>query len=90
MKTNPCENWSLRDVSSHKDVHTFLIAVSTLSFGIMACFALLSAAAKRPFTLASAPPALMADTISREILEKSLPRFASLAPLVCLTLLHLL
>jgi hypothetical protein len=61
-----------------------------LSLGIIACFALLKAAANLPLIAASAPPARMDEIISSEILEKSLPRLASFAPLVCLTLLHLL
>src|SRR5215475_8696645 len=45
---------------------------------------------RRGFMLGSPPPNLAATKISLLSLEKILPRLASIAPLKCLTLAHLL
>src|SRR5688572_32836516 len=42
------------------------------------------------FASGSGPPSFAATMIARESLEKSLPRFASAAPFLCLMLDHLL
>jgi hypothetical protein len=50
----------------------FLIARSTISFGILAAFAFCITALSREFASGSGPPSLMAMTMSFQILEKIL------------------
>src|SRR3974390_854583 len=61
-----------------------------LSLGILAAGHLSSTMRRRGFISGSAPPNLAAMLISLLSLEKILPRWASIAPLKCLTLAHLL
>src|SRR4029077_7525792 len=61
-----------------------------LSFGIEAARALSIAFWSARFAAGSGPPSLAATMIARVSLEKSLPRFASAAPFLCLIDDHLL
>src|SRR5438552_3623399 len=61
-----------------------------LSFGIEAAFAFSTAFWSARFAAGSGPPSLAATMIARVSLEKSLPRFASAAPFLCLIDDHLL
>src|SRR6188474_3905297 len=61
-----------------------------LSFGIEYERAFSIAFWRARFADGSAPPSRAATMIARESLEKSLPRFASAAPFLCLMLDHLL
>src|SRR5919199_1905387 len=66
------------------------IARSMLSFGIEyeRAFSIAFWSARLP--AGSPPPSRAATMIARESFEKSLPRFASAAPFLCLIELHLL
>src|SRR5919206_3100081 len=66
------------------------IARSMLSFGIEYDFAFSIAFASARFASGSGPPSFAATMIARESFEKSLPRFASAAPFLCLIVDHLL
>src|SRR6185295_13956756 len=66
------------------------IARSMLSFGMELLRAFWIAVASVAFPSGSGPPSRAATMIARESLEKSLPRFASAAPFLCLMLDHLL
>src|SRR6188472_4104501 len=66
------------------------IARSMLSFGIELSRAFLIAVARFALPSGSPPPSRAATMIARESLEKSLPRFASAAPFLCLIEDHLL
>jgi hypothetical protein len=66
------------------------IARSMLSFGIEAAFAFSTAFWSDRFAAGSGPPSFAATMIARVSLEKSLPRFASAAPFLCLIEDHLL
>src|SRR6187200_1719864 len=66
------------------------IARSMLSFGIELSRAFWIAVARVALASGSGPPSRAATMIARESLEKSLPRFASAAPFLCLMLDHLL
>src|ERR671924_1821806 len=68
----------------------FAIARSMLSFGIEYERAFSIAFCSARFDPGSAPPSLAATMIARESFEKSLPRFASAAPFLCLIVDHLL
>src|SRR5262252_871556 len=61
-----------------------------LSLGMFAARHLSSTIRRRGFIAGSAPPILAAMAISLLSLEKILPRLASIAPLKCFTLAHLL
>src|SRR5262245_51543677 len=61
-----------------------------LSFGIEYERAFSIAFWRERFADGSAPPSFAAPMIARESLEKSLPRFASAAPFLCLIEDHLL
>src|SRR6186997_2961360 len=61
-----------------------------LSFGIELSRAFWIAVARVALPSGSAPPSRAATMIARESFEKSLPRFASAAPFLCLMLDHLL
>src|SRR2546423_11337829 len=61
-----------------------------LSFGIEYDRAFSIAFASARFAPGSAPPSFAATMIARESFEKSLPRFASAAPFLCLIDDHLL
>src|SRR5436309_2624769 len=61
-----------------------------LSFGMEYDFAFSIAFCKARLPPGSAPPSLVATMIARESFEKSLPRFASAAPFLCLIDDHLL
>src|SRR5438552_5387361 len=61
-----------------------------LSFGIEAALAFSLAFWSARFAAGSGPPSLAATMIARVSLEKSLPRFASAAPFLCLIDDHLL
>src|SRR5213080_2196210 len=67
-----------------------LIARSILSFGMLCARAAWIALRRRGFALGSPPPVLAAIVISFDNLLKTLPRFASIAPLNRLTFDHLL
>src|SRR6188472_465160 len=66
------------------------IARSMLSFGMELSRAFWIAVARVALPSGSAPPSRAATMIARESFEKSLPRFASAAPFLCLMLDHLL
>src|SRR5438309_7216648 len=66
------------------------IARSMLSFGIEYERAFSTAFCSARLPAGSGPPSLAATMIARESLEKSLPRFASAAPFLCLIDDHLL
>src|SRR5579862_6146443 len=66
------------------------MARSMLSFGIEAAFAFSTAFWSERFAAGSGPPSFAATMIARVSLEKSLPRFASAAPFLCLIEDHLL
>src|SRR6187200_3218235 len=66
------------------------IARSMLSFGIEYERAFSIAFCSARFAAGSAPPSFAATMIARESFEKSLPRFASAAPFLCLIDDHLL
>src|SRR4029453_1529921 len=66
------------------------IARSMLSFGIELSRAFWIAVARVALPSGSAPPSRAATMIARASFEKSLPRFASAAPFLCLIELHLL
>src|SRR4029450_7727243 len=66
------------------------IARSMFSFGIELSRAFWIAVARLALPSGSGPPSRAATMIARESLEKSLPRFASAAPFLCLMLDHLL
>src|SRR6187455_154024 len=66
------------------------IARSMLSLGIELSRAFWIAVARVALASGSGPPSRAATMIARESLEKSLPRFASAAPFLCLMLDHLL
>src|SRR3954470_14320188 len=68
----------------------FAIARSMLSFGIEAAFAFSIAFWSARLPAGSGPPSFAATMIARVSLEKSLPRFASAAPFLCLIEDHLL
>src|SRR5437867_8399296 len=61
-----------------------------LSFGIELSRAFWIAVPSAAFASGSGPPSRAATMIARESFEKSLPRFASAAPFLCLIELHLL
>src|SRR5436309_3622993 len=61
-----------------------------LSLGIEAAFAFSTAFWSARFPAGSGPPSFAATMIARESFEKSLPRFASAAPFLCLIDDHLL
>ena len=61
-----------------------------LSFGIEYERAFSIAFWSARFVAGSAPPSFAATMIARESFEKSLPRFASAAPFLCLIVDHLL
>src|SRR6185437_5188440 len=61
-----------------------------LSFGIDAAFAFSTAFCSARLAAGSGPPSFAATMIARVSFEKSLPRFASAAPFLCLTDDHLL
>ena len=65
------------------------IARSMLSFGIETARARSIALARLMLESGSAPPSLAATMMARESFEKSLPRFASAAPFLCLIEDHL-
>src|SRR5947209_8254152 len=65
------------------------MARSMLSFGIEYDRAFAIAAASAAFEPGSAPPSLAATMIARDSLVKSLPRFLSSAPFLCLIVDHL-
>src|ERR687887_911502 len=66
------------------------IARSMLSFGIEYERAFSIAFCSARFPAGSGPPSFAATMIARESFEKSLPRFASAAPFLCLIDDHLL
>src|SRR5438046_9361955 len=66
------------------------IARSMLSFGIEAARAFSTAFWSARFAAGSGPPSRAATMIARVNFEKSLPRFASAAPFLCLIDDHLL
>src|SRR6187551_3789047 len=66
------------------------IARSMLSLGIELSRAFWIAVARVALASGSGPPSRAATMIARESLEKSLPRFASAAPFLCLMVDHLL
>src|SRR3954463_11098633 len=68
----------------------FAIARSMLSFGMEYERAFSIAFASARLLSASPPPSFAATMIARDSLEKSLPRFASAAPFLCLIDDHLL
>src|SRR3954467_5293178 len=68
----------------------FAIARSMLSFGMEYDRAFSIAFASARLLSGSPPPSLAATMIPRESFEKSLPRFASAAPFLCLIDDHLL
>src|SRR6185436_10401416 len=68
----------------------FAIARSMLSFGIEYDLAFSIAFCSARLLAGSPPPSFAATMIARESLEKSLPRFASAAPFLCLIEDHLL
>src|SRR4051812_27988451 len=68
----------------------FAIARSMLSFGIEYDFAFSIAFWSERLFAGSPPPSFAATMIARESFEKSLPRFASAAPFLCLIDDHLL
>src|SRR4051794_34824567 len=61
-----------------------------LSFGIEYDFAFSIAFARARFASGSGPPSFAATMMARDSFEKSLPRFASAAPFLCLMVDHLL
>src|SRR6185503_658451 len=66
------------------------MARSMFSLGMFAERHFSSTIRSRGFISGSPPPVFAAIVISRASFEKILPRFASMAPLKCLTLAHLL
>src|SRR6188472_3861443 len=66
------------------------MARSMLSFGIDAAFAFSIAFWSARLLAGSGPPSFAATMIARDSFEKSLPRFASAAPFLCLIEDHLL
>src|ERR1041384_3726514 len=66
------------------------MARSMMSFGVLWARAETIALRSRALPAGSPPPVLAAIVISRANLLKSVARFVSIAPLVCLTLDHLL
>src|SRR3954470_7286883 len=68
----------------------FAIARSMLSFGMEYDFAFSIAFCSERLPDGSGPPSFAATMIARESFEKSLPRFASAAPFLCLIDDHLL
>src|SRR5215468_8526763 len=68
----------------------FAMARSMLSLGIEYDFAFSTAFWSARLLAGSPPPSFAATMIARESLEKSLPRFASAAPFLCLIDDHLL
>src|SRR5882672_1647212 len=68
----------------------FAIARSMLSFGIEYDLAFSIAFCSARLLAGSPPPSFAATMIARESFEKSLPRFASAAPFLCLIDDHLL
>src|SRR5205807_1305299 len=67
-----------------------LMARSMLSFGMLLAFASAMAARRRGLPLTSPPPMRAATVISLRMRVKTLPRFASAAPFLCLMVDHLL
>src|SRR5438270_807611 len=67
-----------------------LTARSILSFGMLFAFASATAARRRGLPSMSPPPRRAAIVISLMMRVKTLPRFASAAPFLCLMVLHLL
>ena len=65
------------------------IARSMLSFGIETARARSTAFASEMLASGSGPPSFAATMMARESFEKSLPRFASAAPFLCLIEDHL-
>src|SRR2546423_317589 len=61
-----------------------------LSFGMLFAFASAMAARRRGLPLGSPPPMRAATVISLRMRVKTLPRFASAAPFLCLMVDHLL
>src|SRR5919202_3641567 len=68
----------------------FAIARSMLSFGMEYDFAFSIAFCSARLPAGSGPPSFAATMIARDSFEKSLPRFASAAPFLCLIDDHLL
>src|SRR6476646_2959482 len=66
------------------------MARSTLSLGMLLAFASATAARRRGLAFTSPPPMRAATVISLMMRVKTLPRFASAAPFLCLMVLHLL
>src|ERR671915_782592 len=66
------------------------IARSMLSFGMEELFAFSIAFCSARLPAGSGPPSFAATMIARDSFEKSLPRFASAAPFLCLIDDHLL
>src|SRR5204862_5063621 len=66
------------------------MARSMLSFGMLFAFASAMAARRRGLPMGSPPPMRAATVISLRMRVKTLPRFASAAPFLCLMVLHLL
>src|ERR671923_180966 len=64
--------------------------ISTVVFGTIVSSAVSIAFCSARLPAGSGPPSLAATMIARESLEKSLPRFASAAPFLCLIEDHLL
>src|SRR5713226_6023616 len=64
------------------------MARSILSFGMFSFFAARIAVRKRGLELGSPPPMRAAMEISRMILVKARPRFASVAAFLCLIVAH--
>src|SRR5213595_3845421 len=66
------------------------MARSMLSFGMLLAFASATAARRRALPATSPPPIRAATVISLRMRVKTLPRFASAAPFLCLMVDHLL
>src|SRR5437667_11910874 len=66
------------------------MARSMLSLGMLFAFASATAARRRGLPSASPPPSRAATVISLRMRVKTLPRFASAAPFLCLMVDHLL
>src|SRR5512140_2496975 len=66
------------------------MARSMLSLGMLFALASATAARRRGLPSASPPPSRAAMVISLMMRVKTLPRFASAAPFLCLMVLHLL
>src|SRR5204862_1061424 len=66
------------------------MARSMLSFGMLFALASAMAARRRGLPMGSPPPLRAATVSSLRMRVKTLPRFASAAPFLCLIVLHLL